>query len=97
MATQNNEDPELDFTDFMEKQKAGLKSTETEDKETKEPKPPMSPVLIRGIIFFAILLFLLGILIVLYINSPSTGKLVAPPGYKINETSGAPPKLEKIQ
>jgi hypothetical protein len=97
MASPEAEDPELDFTNFMEKQKAALKASSAEKKEQPEEKKPMSPVLVRGIIFFAILLFLMGVLIVLYINRPDTGKIVAPEGYRILDNPKVPPKLEKIQ
>lgn len=98
MANPETEDPELDFTDFMEKQKAQLSATAPADTDaSKEERAPTSPTLIRGIIFFGILLLLLGVLIVLYMNRPAVGGGKPPEGYRLIEVPGSPPKLQKNQ
>lgn len=91
-----SEDPELDFTDYMEKQKAELAATSAKQSSKPEEEPKLSPVLLRGIIFFGILLALLGVLIFLYMSRPETGGIVAPDGYRI-DTQNGPPRLQKIQ
>ena len=92
------EDPELDFTDFMEKHKAKLQATAPapEQKSSSTLNKPMSPIMIRGIIFFVVLLALLGVLIFLFLNRQQGANLTAPDGYRIIQTPGSPPKLQKL-
>lgn len=98
MPNSESEDPELDFTDFMAKQKSQLAATSKTTEEKPEELPnPMAPAMVRGIIFFGVLLVLLGILIILYVKRPTNGHVLAPPGYKIIESKDTPPRLQKIQ
>lgn len=90
------EDPELDFTDFMEKHKAKLQATAPVQEQQSFNKP-LSPIMIRGIIFFVVLLGLLGVLIFLYLNRQEGASITAPDGYRIIQTPNAPPSLQKIQ
>ncbi len=95
------EDPELDFTNYLEKQKekntaANPFPVATEAKTTFKAKP-MPKMMIRGIIFFVILLALMGVLIFLYMNRPQEAALQAPEGYRVINESGVPPRIEKIK
>lgn len=96
-----DEDPELDFTDFISKQKETPHETAipvaTEQKKAIQQKKPLPTVVIRGIIFFAILLLLMGALIFLYLNRPEQAALEAPEGYRVINDSTAPPRIEKIK
>lgn len=90
------EDPELDFTNFMEQQKAKVTATtpvREESKQVIEPNTPLPPGVVRGTVFFTVLLVLLGVLIVLYINRPQSGKLIVPAGYIIIEKPNTPPSI----
>jgi len=91
------EDPELDFTDFMEKHKANLQATTPEQKPQNPLNKPMSPVMIRGIIFFVILLVLLGVLIYLFLNRQVGASVQAPEGFRIIDNGKSPPKIEKLK
>ncbi len=104
MASTETEDPELDFTNFMEKQKAELAATEaapepdsTSSKNDDKPAQENNSAMVRGILFFAVLLVLLGALIFLYMSQPKGSKLIAPEGHRIIQSSKEPPKLEKIK
>jgi len=93
--TTDSEDPELDFTNYMEKQNAALNATTPFAKPPEDQKKPMPAVLIRGIVFFMILLALLGVLIFLYMSRPEGGKIIAPEGFKVIDDGKTPPRLER--